>query len=207
VSSPAETPVGQPAGTDPTSATPRRPRLATVWMGGCSGCHMSFLDLDERLFDLAERADVVFSPLADVKTYPADVDVVLVEGAVTNEDNLELAHQLRANTRVVISFGDCAVTGNVTALRNALGEPSELLQRVYVDHVDLLPVLPTDVVPALLPRALPLHEVIPVDVYLPGCPPSADRIQRAVFAVLDSLAAGEGVPDLAWRGHDDLRFG
>jgi NAD-reducing hydrogenase small subunit len=208
VSSPSETPVSQPAGTDPTAATtPRRPRLATVWMGGCSGCHMSFLDLDERLFDLAERADVVFSPLADVKTYPADVDVVLVEGAVTNEDNLELAHQLRANTRVVISFGDCAVTGNVTALRNALGEPSELLQRVYVDQVDLLPVLPTDVVPALLPRALPLHEVIPVDVYLPGCPPPADRIQRAVFAVLDSLAAGEGVPDLDWRGHDDLRFG
>jgi NAD-reducing hydrogenase small subunit len=190
-----------------TSTAARRPRIATVWMGGCSGCHMSFLDLDERLFDLADRADVVFSPLADVKDYPEDVDVVLVEGAVTNEDNLELAHELRANSKVVVSFGDCAVTGNVTALRNAFGEPSELLQRVYVEQVDLLPVLPTDVVPALLPRALPLHEVIPVDVYLPGCPPSADRIQRAVFAVLDSLAAGEGVPDLSWRGHDDLRFG
>ena len=208
MSSASQRPVGQPAGPDPTVETsPRRPRLATVWMGGCSGCHMSFLDLDERLFALAERADVVFSPLADVKTYPPDVDVVLVEGAVTNEDNLELAHQLRANTRVVISFGDCAVTGNVTALRNALGEPSELLQRVYVDQVDLLPVLPTDVVPALLPRALPLHEVIPVDVYLPGCPPPADRIHRAVVAILTSLAAGEGVPDLGWRGPDDLRFG
>jgi NAD-reducing hydrogenase small subunit len=184
-----------------------RPRIATVWMGGCSGCHMSFLDLDERLFDLAERADVVFSPLADVKAYPADVDLVLVEGAVTNEDNLELAHELRANTRVVVSFGDCAVTGNVTALRNAVGEPAELLQRVYVEQVDLLPVVPSEVVPALLPRALPLHEVIHVDVYLPGCPPSADRIQRAVFAILDSLAAGGGVPAMDWRGHDDLRFG
>jgi NAD-reducing hydrogenase small subunit len=184
-----------------------RPRFATVWMGGCSGCHMSFLDLDERLFDLAERADVVFSPLADVKDFPPDVDLVLVEGAVTNEDNLELAYALRANSRIVVSFGDCAVTGNVTALRNALGEPTDLLQRVYVEQVDLLPVLPTEVIPALLPRALPLHEVIPVDVYLPGCPPSADRIQRAVFAVLDSLAAGEGVPAMDWRGHDDLRFG
>jgi NAD-reducing hydrogenase small subunit len=184
-----------------------RPRIATVWMGGCSGCHMSFLDLDERLFDLAERADVVFSPLADVKDFPPDVDLVLVEGAVTNEDNLELAYALRANSRIVVSFGDCAVTGNVTALRNALGEPTDLLQRVYVEQVDLLPVLPTEVIPALLPRALPLHEVIPVDVYLPGCPPSADRIQRAVFAVLDSLAAGEGVPAMDWRGHDDLRFG
>jgi NAD-reducing hydrogenase small subunit len=189
------------------SAPTSRPRLATVWMGGCSGCHMSFLDLDERLFELADRADVVFSPLADVKDFPADVDVVLVEGAVTNEDNLELAHLLRASSRVVVSFGDCAVTGNVTALRNALGDPADMLQRVYVEQPDLAGVLPTDVVPALLPRAVPLHEVIPVDVYLPGCPPSADRIHRAVFAILDSLAAGEGIPDLSWRGHDDLRFG
>jgi NAD-reducing hydrogenase small subunit len=202
----ARTPDARPSapGADPSAV---RPRIATVWMGGCSGCHMSFLDLDERLFDLAERADVVFSPLADVKDFPPDVDLVLVEGAVTNEDNLELAYELRANSRVVVSFGDCAVTGNVTALRNALGEPADLLRRVYVEQVDLLPVLPTEVIPALLPRALPLHEVIPVDVYLPGCPPSADRIQRAVFAVLDSLAAGEGVPAMDWRGHDDLRFG
>jgi NAD-reducing hydrogenase small subunit len=203
---PPPTPGTPPSAPDAdTSAV--RPRIATVWMGGCSGCHMSFLDLDERLFDLAARADVVFSPLADIKDFPPDVDLVLVEGAVTNEDNLELAYELRANSRVVVSFGDCAVTGNVTALRNALGEPAELLQRVYVEQVDLLPVLPTEVIPALLPRALPLHEVIPVDVYLPGCPPSADRIQRAVFAVLDSLAAGEGVPAMDWRDHDDLRFG
>jgi NAD-reducing hydrogenase small subunit len=208
--------MARPAGDDvtttdapevPTSDTPRRPRIATVWMGGCSGCHMSFLDLDEGLFELADRADVVFSPLADVKVFPPDVDLVLVEGAVTNEDNLELAHQLRANSRVVVSFGDCAVTGNVTALRNAFGDPAGMLQRVYVEQPDIAGVLPTEVVPALLPRALPLHEVIPVDVYLPGCPPSAERIHRAVFAILDSLAKGEGVPDLSWRGHDDLRFG
>jgi NAD-reducing hydrogenase small subunit len=209
--------MARPAGDDVTTSDttgaatagtpPRRLRLATVWMGGCSGCHMSFLDLDEGLFDLAELADVVFSPLADVKEYPADVDVVLVEGAVTNEDNLELAHQLRANTDVVVSFGDCAVTGNVTALRNAFGDPTELLRRVYVEQPDLDGVLPTSVVPALLPRAVPLHEVVPVDVYLPGCPPSPARIRRAVFAILESLAAGNGIPPLDWRGHDDLRFG
>jgi NAD-reducing hydrogenase small subunit len=196
-----------PRGGDDAPAAQRRLRFATVWLGGCSGCHMSFLDLDDRLVELAELADLVFSPLADVKTFPPDVDVVLVEGAVTNEDNLELAHALRANSRAVISFGDCAVTGNVTALRNALGEPAEMLRRVYVEAPDRDGVLPTEVVPALLPRALPLHEVIDVDVYLPGCPPSADRIHRTVVAVLTSLATDGVLPDLTWRGPDDLRFG
>ncbi|MEM6431773.1 MAG: oxidoreductase, partial [Deinococcota bacterium] len=99
-------------------------KLATVWLGGCSGCHMSFLDLDEWLFELAKFADVVFSPVADAKTFPEGVDVCLVEGAIANEDNLELVQQVRARSRLVVAFGDCAVTGNVTALRNMNGEPS-----------------------------------------------------------------------------------
>ncbi|HYG67093.1 MAG TPA: hypothetical protein VD838_05515, partial [Anaeromyxobacteraceae bacterium] len=99
----------------------RRPRLATVWMGGCSGCHMSFLDLDERLLELAAKADVVFTPIADVKTYPEDVDVALVEGAVANEEHLHVIRTVRARTKLLVAFGDCAVTGNVTAIRNALG--------------------------------------------------------------------------------------
>jgi NAD-reducing hydrogenase small subunit len=85
-------------------------RLATVWLGGCSGCHMSFLDLDEFLIDLAGRVDLVFSPLIDAKKYPDGVDIVLVEGAVANDENREMAHRLREASRYVISFGDCAVT-------------------------------------------------------------------------------------------------
>jgi NAD-reducing hydrogenase small subunit len=185
----------------------RRLRIATAWLGGCSGCHMSFLDLDEVLFDLAEKADLVFGPLTDVKEFPPDVDVTLVEGAVANQDNVELAKQVRANTRVVVSFGDCAVTGNVTSLRNALGDPAELVRRVYVEHPDIRGAMPTEVVPALLPYVEALHEVIPIDVYLPGCPPSAERITTLLLRLLDSLAAGEGIPSLAWRGPEDLRFG
>jgi NAD-reducing hydrogenase small subunit len=191
---------------DQTSGT-RRLRVATAWLGGCSGCHMSFLDLDEHLFDLAEKADLVFGPLTDVKEFPPEVDVTLVEGAVANEDNLELARKVRANSRVVVSFGDCAVTGNVTSLRNALGDPTELVQRVYVQRPDINGAMPTEVVPALLPEAQPLHETIPIDVYLPGCPPSAERIRTLLFRLLDSLAAGNGIPSLEWRGPDDLRFG
>lgn len=185
----------------------RRLRVATAWLGGCSGCHMSFLDLDEVLFDLAEKADLVYGPLTDVKEFPPDVDVTLVEGAVANQDNVELAKAVRANTRVVVSFGDCAVTGNVTSLRNALGDPAELVRRVYVEHPDIRGAMPTDVVPALLPYVEALHEVIPIDVYMPGCPPSADRIKATLLALLDSLAAGEGIPSLDWRGPEDLRFG
>ena len=190
-----------------TDAGEGRFRVATAWLGGCSGCHMSFLDLDEHLIDLAARADLVYGPLTDVKEFPADVDVTLVEGAVTNEDNLELARTVRANSRYVVSFGDCAVGGNITSLRNQLGDPEEMVRRVYVDHPDIAGRMPTEVVPALLPQSEPLHEVIPIDVYLPGCPPSAERIWTLLGRLLDSLAAGEGIPELSWRGREDLRFG
>ena len=90
-----------------------KPTLATIWLDGCSGCHMSFLDMDERLFDITERADIVFSPLVDVKEYPHDVDFCLVEGAVSSEEDLHKIRQVRERTRTLISFGDCAVNANV----------------------------------------------------------------------------------------------
>jgi NAD-reducing hydrogenase small subunit len=162
---------------------------------------MSFLDMDAWLFELAAVADVVYSPIADIKIFPPDVDITLVEGAVANEDNIELAKEIRANSKMVVSFGDCAVTGNVTAMRNPLGDPAAILKAVYVDAPDrdgMLPVEP-GIVPPLLPQVQPLHKVIKVDAYLPGCPPPADRIQRAVEALL----AGE--PERITG--EDIRFG
>jgi bidirectional [NiFe] hydrogenase diaphorase subunit len=162
-------------------------RVATAWLGGCSGCHMSFLDLDEALIDLAQRIDVVYGPLVDIKQVPQDIDVAIIEGAVANEENLELAHTLRARSRLVVSLGDCAVSGNVTAMRNPLGDPQALLHTVYVDNVTRDGVVPDQVVPRLLPKVLPLHQVIAVDAYLPGCPPSAARIGQALTGLLDQL--------------------
>ncbi len=165
----------------------KQARIATAWLGGCSGCHMSFLDMDEWLFELAEIADVVYSPIADIKEFPTDVDATLVEGAVANEDNLELALEIRAKSRLVLSFGDCAVSGNVTAMRNPLGDPQQILERVYVDAPDRDGRIPdaAGIVPPLLPQVLALHKVIRVDAFIPGCPPPADRIQAALEALLE----------------------
>jgi NAD-reducing hydrogenase small subunit len=163
---------------------------------------MSFLDLDEWLIDLAGQVDIVYSPLADMKRYPDHVDVALVEGAVANEEHVYMIRAIREHTRWLISFGDCAITGNVTALRNPFGSPEAILQRVYVDDVDLHGQLPMEhgIVPKLLDRVLPVHAVVPVDIYLPGCPPPAGRIR----ALLEQVLAGEA---LRIEGCEMLKFG
>lgn len=167
-----------------TSGTPRI-RLATVWLGGCAGCHMSFLDLDERLFEVFARVDLVYSPLVDIKAFPPEVDVTLVEGAVANMDHLKDARRIRRHSRRVVSLGDCAVTGNVPGMRNRL-DAGRLVSRIYSEGPGEAPPgsLSQAEVPALLPRVLPLHRVIPVDGYLPGCPPDRERIWTALGALL-----------------------
>ena len=165
-----------------------RLKVATVWLGGCSGCHMSFLDLDEFLIELASQIELVYSPVIDVKEYPEQVDICLVEGAVCNEDNLEMIHKIRQRTKTLVSFGDCAVTGNVPAIRNQLGlsNTESVLQRAYIDGAQTNPSIPKapGIVPPLLARVMPLHEVVHVDLFLPGCPPPAERIKAVLTEIL-----------------------
>lgn len=170
-------------------------RVATLWLDGCSGCHMSFLDLDERLLDLAASIDLVYSPVVDAKDFPEDVDVTLVEGAIANEEDVEKIKRVRGKTKLLVALGDCAVTGNVPAMRNNF-VLEDVLTRGYVDNATANRGAPSVEVPRLEKKVIPIHELVSVDLFLPGCPPSADLIYSALGEVL----AGR-VPNLASKCH------
>jgi NAD-reducing hydrogenase small subunit len=161
-------------------------RLATVWLDGCSGCHMSLLDLDEALLTVAEQADLVYGPLVDAAEFPDQVDVTLVEGAVSSQDDLKKIQLIRARTRVLVALGDCAVTSNVPSMRNGI-PVNRLLRRVYGEGAEEGNGLPVDGVPPLLPQARPLHDFVAVDAHLPGCPPPP----KAILSLLSDLLAGK----------------
>jgi NAD-reducing hydrogenase small subunit len=172
-------------------------KLATVWLDGCSGCHMSLLDIDEVLEAVAKRIDLVYGPLVDAQTFPEGVDVTLVEGAVSSQDDLAKIQLVRERSKLIVALGDCAVTSNVPAMRNSI-PAKKILDRVYVEGSDVNAAVPTDGVPKLLKRALPVQEVVKVDVHLPGCPPPA----KAILFVLSELLEGR-LPDLGSK----VKFG
>jgi len=159
-------------------------RIATAWLDGCSGCHMSLLDLDDELLAIAEKAEFVYGPLVDASDPPEGIDVALVEGAVSSQDDLKKLRELRARARMLVAFGDCAVTSNVSSMRNAIS-PAALLQRVYVEGADTLPQVPSSGVPALLPQARPIHDFVAVDLYLPECQPPPRTILTAVINLIE----------------------
>ncbi len=172
-------------------------RVATVWLDGCSGCHMSLLDIDEAIAALAARADIVFGPLVDAQEFPKDVDVTLVEGAVSSQDDLKQIQTIRKNSKLVVALGDCAVNGNVPAMRNTI-PVKKLLEGIYLAGTQGERGIPNEGVPQLLRNAVPVHEAVKVDLHVPGCPPPAD----AILYVLTELVEGRK-PDLAGK----VRFG
>ncbi len=172
-------------------------RLATAWLDGCSGCHMSLLDIDEKIIALSERVNIVYGPLVDAQEFPEEVEITLVEGAVSSQDDLSKIQKIREHTRVLVALGDCAVTGNVPAMRNSI-PVNQLLQHIYVEGARANKGIPVDGVPQLLKQARPLHDFVTVDLHVPGCPPSA----QAIFGVVSDLLAGRK-PDLTSK----VKFG
>lgn len=163
----------------------KKVKVATVWLDGCSGCHMSLLDMDAAIIPLARRIEVVYGPLVDAQEFPENVDVTLVEGAISSQEDLCKIQKIRQRTHTLIALGDCAVTGNVPAMRNSI-PVNKLLQCVYVEGSQENRVPPSEHVPMLLKQARPLREFVKVDLSLPGCPPPA----KSILAVLTDLLDG-----------------
>ncbi|MFI4941056.1 MAG: NADP oxidoreductase [Burkholderiales bacterium] len=182
-----------------TNPAAKKVRVATTSLAGCFGCHMSFLDIDERLLQLLDLVEFDRSPLTDIK-HCGPCDIGIVEGGVCNAENVHVLHEFRANCKILIAIGACAINGGLPAQRNALAL-DDVLNAVYVQPRELKNSrIPDDPeLPLLLSKVHPLHEVVHIDYSIPGCPPSADTIWR----VLTELLAGrEPVLDYAMIHYD-----
>ena len=151
-------------------------KLATASLAGCFGCHMSFLDIDERILELVELVEFDRTPLTDINTV-GDCDIGLIEGGVANAENVEVLREFRKHCKVLVAIGACAVNGGIPAMRNQF-ELEDCLREAYIDGVGVAnPGIPDDPeIPLLLNKVHPIHEVVRVDHFLPGCPPSGDTI-------------------------------
>jgi len=160
-------------------------RVATTSLAGCFGCHMSFLDIDEWLGELLEHVEFDRSPLTDIK-HCGPCDIGLVEGGLCNADNVHVLREFRDNCRILIAVGSCAINGGVPAMRNHY-RLRECLEEAYLHGVGVVnPQIPDDVeLPLLLSKVHPLHEVVKVDYYLPGCPPPADAFKKTLSDLLE----------------------
>jgi NAD-reducing hydrogenase small subunit len=161
--------------------------VASDWLAGCAGCHMSFLDIDQRLVSLLELVQLRATPITDLK-HPDEqgVDIGILEGAVANSSTEEVARRMRSRCKTLIALGDCAVFGGVPAMRNAV-TAAAALRRAYVETESTVNgMVPQHEDLAVMQEVRPLDQTVPVDIYLPGCPPSAD----AIYYVLSELAQG-----------------
>jgi len=163
--------------------------VGTIWLDACSGCHMSFLDLDEQLIDLADKMKMVYGPMVDFKEIPDQVDLFLISGSVSTDEDYEKVEKIRESSRLVISLGDCAVTGNVPSMRNVFSV-EETVSEAYGDGAVDAWEAP---VPHLERPVRPVHQVIEVDGYIQGCPPGRELISFYMSELLEGRRPGRGI--------------
>lgn len=162
-----------------------KPIIASASLAGCFGCHMSILDIDDKILQLIELVEFNKSPIDDIKTFTKPCDVGLIEGGCCNSENVEVLRAFRKNCKILISVGECAIMGGLPAMRNSI-PVRECLEEAYLrcPTVDDK-IIPNDEdLPIILDKVYPLHEIVKVDYFLPGCPPSADLIWKALTALL-----------------------
>lgn len=168
-------------------STPSKPRVATTSLCGCFGCHMSILDIDERLFALADLVEFARSPINDYKKFDGRCAVGIIEGGCCNEENVHVLEDFRKHCNILVSMGECAINGGIPAMRNNL-PLRECLEEAYLKSPGIwnpAGILPNDIeIPLLLHRVYPCHEVVKIDCFIPGCPPPADAIWDTIVALL-----------------------
>ncbi|MBN1771073.1 MAG: NADP oxidoreductase [Deltaproteobacteria bacterium] len=166
-----------------------KPKVATASLAGCFGCHMSILDIDERILKLAELVEFHKSPINDIKKFSERCLVGLIEGGCANDENVHVLQDFRKNCDVLISLGDCATMGGLPAMRNHV-PLEECLAEAYLNGPTVhnpTKQIPNDPeIPLLLNKVYPLHEVVKIDLHLPGCPPPADAIWEVLVALLNN---------------------
>lgn len=159
-------------------------RLNVEWLSACGGCDVSIVDLHEKILDVLAAVEILHFPvLTDIKEYP-EADVGLVSGAIRNEHDRHAAEKMRAACRLIIAFGTCAVYGGIPGAALAHSR-EEILDRVYLhNRTTRSSFVPSQNVSPLEHACTPIDEVIPVDLYLPGCPPHAAFTFDALIALL-----------------------
>jgi NAD-reducing hydrogenase small subunit len=165
-----------------------KPIVATASLAGCFGCHMSILDIDERILQLIELVEFNKSPIDDIKRFTKQCDIGIIEGGCCNSENVENLRYFRKNCKVLISLGECAIMGGLPAMRNGI-PVRECLEEAYLrcpTAEEGAHVIPNDdELPMILDRVYPLHEIVKIDYFLPGCPPRADLIWQALVALVE----------------------
>ncbi len=163
-----------------------KPKIATAHLTGCFGCHMSLLDIDERIVDLIELVDFNKSPIDDIKRFTGEVDIGLIEGGCSSQENVEVLRSFRKHCKILVAVGECALTGGVPHMRNMV-PLRECMEEAYLKGPSVVDgVIPNDPdIPLLLDKVYPVHEVVKVDYFLPGCPPRADAFWAAITALLE----------------------
>jgi NAD-reducing hydrogenase small subunit len=179
-----------------------KPIIATTSLAGCFGCHMSLLDIDDRILELVELVEFNKSPINDIKKFTKVCDIGLIEGGCCNSENVHILRDFRSNCKILVSVGECAIMGGLPALRNGI-PIKECLEEAYINSVTVIgnqdKIIPNDPeIPILLDRVYPCHEIVKIDYFLPGCPPSADLIYEALIAIIN----GEEMK----FDYDDIKF-
>lgn len=162
-----------------------KPVIATTSLAGCFGCHMSLLDIDEKILDLIELVEFNKSPVDDIKTFTKQCDVGIIEGGCCNSENVHLLKEFRKHCKVLVAIGECAITGGLPAMRNGI-PVKECLEEAYLNCVTVDDkIIPNDEeIPMILDKVYPCQDIVKIDYYLPGCPPRADLIWNALVALV-----------------------